>query len=773
MADKQLKIVITAEDLASPKVQNLKKILHSLGLTPEVAGPKEKQSAFSRMLGTPADVATGVLAAGLVRRAFSAVTGGIRDTIKTGAEFEYSMSRVAALTGATGGDFDSLRQRAIEMGAATVFTASQSAEAMGFFALAGFDTAKILKSIKPTLDLAAAGQLGIGQAADISAKIMAGFGLTADQLGPKVDVLAKAFTTSNTDLTMLGDAMKYVGPIARSAGMGFEETTAAVMMLSNAGIQGEMAGTTLRGVILSLANPTADAKAELDKLGITVRDQRGNFLPLVNIIGQFQEKLAGMGSADRLRILGEVFEKRGGAGFAALLDQGPEQLAKFTASLGDAAGTAERIAGVQLNNLKGDFEQLAGAAESLKIALESSVDSPLRRIVRSATDAVNVLTMLMQVRDANARTEGKPAPASNAASPGWDRMARVADFLSGGGYSPLQLYLNLQQSQSQNLSLEEAMKATGTGSALAQMKQGERLMRERMAASGMLPEGEAAKARTITAGNAIDMLLSGDDGKTTEALKKRMQKTDDRTPLEKLFDERQEIGRLLDGLQFQSRFADEEHKKRALEGIGIAQKLLDLTLLDVQAEERKANLKARTLEYTEAEKRIVERGKIGEALASIDTERYRLKDLAADPSKAGSYNAGAILAVREAGGVFASERARLGEIAFGTDADEAQRRAAMAKIAELDALTARGKGRALEDYARGKSGGVASLPTLQSSRFLTGVAEGGRERIARESIQVQKDQLTELRKVVAAAEATAKAIEDGLANAFFLSPAGL
>ena len=183
------------------------------------------------------------------------------------AGFEQKMARVKALTGATGKDFDRLSTKAKQLGESTVFSASQAAEAMSSFALAGYDVEKILRAIGPTLDLAAAGQLDVAQAADIAVKIMSGMGLEVEQLGQTLDVLTKAMTTANTDLPMLGDAMKYVGPIAKNAGLALEEIVAAVQLLSNAGIQGEMAGTTLRGMLAVADQPQRRGQAEARRTG--------------------------------------------------------------------------------------------------------------------------------------------------------------------------------------------------------------------------------------------------------------------------------------------------------------------------------------------------------------------------------------------------------------------------------------------------------------------------------------------------------------------------
>lgn len=296
----------------------------------------------------------------------------------TFATFEQSMARVRALTNASETDFQRLAGEAKRLGESTVFSASQAADAMGFFALAGFDVEQILRAIGPTLNLAAAGQLEIAQAADIAAKIMAGMGIEADRLGESVDVLTKAMTTANTDLLQLGDAMKFVGPIAKSAGIAFEEIVAAIQLLSNAGIQGEMAGTSLRGAILSLTSPSREAADTLKELGVSVLDAQGNVRPLADIIDDLNRAMEGMGSGQRLEVLGTIFPARQAAGMAELLSQGADRLREYRGALEDAGGTASRIAGVQLNTLRGQVTILRSALEGLGIAVGESLVGPLR-----------------------------------------------------------------------------------------------------------------------------------------------------------------------------------------------------------------------------------------------------------------------------------------------------------------------------------------------------------------------------------------------------------
>lgn len=326
----------------------------------------------------------------LVTASVAAITPlAVSGTIFAG--FEQRMARVKALTGATGREFQRLSDEARRLGESTVFSASQAADAMSFFALAGFDVAQILRSIGPTLNLAAAGQLEIAEAADIAAKIMAGMGIEADRLGNAVDVLTKAMTTANTDLGQLGDAMKFIGPIAKSAGIEFEEVVAAIQLLSNAGIQGEMAGTTLRGALLSLTSSSKEAAGKLKELGVSVIDAEGGVRSLADIIGDLNGAMAGMGSGQRLEILGNIFNARQAAGVAELLSQGAGKLRQYTQSLRESGGVAERIAGTQLNTLRGDAVILKSALEGLAIAVGEAIVGPLRVLANAAAKVTSAL----------------------------------------------------------------------------------------------------------------------------------------------------------------------------------------------------------------------------------------------------------------------------------------------------------------------------------------------------------------------------------------------
>lgn len=275
---------------------------------------------------------------------------------KVAADFETGMNRVRAVSGATGDDFVKLRNQAKELGATTQFSATQAADAMGFLAQAGFKADQILGSMPDTLKLASAAQLDLASSADIVSNVLTGFQLPVSELSRGVDVLTKTFTSSNTDLTQLGQAMKFVGPIASGLGTSFEETTAALGLLGNAGLQAGTAGTGLRRILNTVTK-------EADKLGITSVDSAGKMLPLADIMEQLERQ--GFTTAEAL----EVFGDRGGPAISALLGQGSAALRELTGELQNAGGTADRVSKIQMEGLRGQLLTLKSAAEGLAISL--------------------------------------------------------------------------------------------------------------------------------------------------------------------------------------------------------------------------------------------------------------------------------------------------------------------------------------------------------------------------------------------------------------------
>lgn len=283
--------------------------------------------------------------------------------ITTAGDFQASMNRVKAVSGATGDEFAALENQARELGATTQFSSSQAAEAMGFLAMAGFDANEIMTALPGTLDLAAAGAIELGQAADIASNILSGYGMETEEIGRLNDILAKTFTSTNVNMQMLGESFKYVGPVAMSAGLAIEETSAAIGLLGNAGIQGSEAGTALRGAIARLLAPTAAVEDALLDLGVSVVDSQGQLLPLADILEQLGE--AGADTADMMTIFG----LEAGPAMQALLTQGSDALRELTGELETSGGTAAEIAAVQMEGFNGAVMGLKSAWEGLLLTV--------------------------------------------------------------------------------------------------------------------------------------------------------------------------------------------------------------------------------------------------------------------------------------------------------------------------------------------------------------------------------------------------------------------
>lgn len=289
--------------------------------------------------------------------------------LKVAGDFELGMNNVRAVSGATGDQFEKLSDQAKDLGRTTQYTAAQASEAMGFLAMAGFKADEIFSAMPGTLELAASAQLDLGQAADIVSNILTGYGMEVEQLGRVNDVLVKSLTSTNTNLTQLGEAFKYAGPVAKSAGLEFEETAAALGLMGNGGIQASMAGTALRGAVVRLLKPTKEVHDALDELGLASSDlvtSSGGLRPLAEIIEVLEKK--GANTSQMMALFG----LRAGPAMEVLLSQGSKAMRELTGELENAGGTAAEIAGVQMEGFVGAMRAARSAFEGFMIALSES-----------------------------------------------------------------------------------------------------------------------------------------------------------------------------------------------------------------------------------------------------------------------------------------------------------------------------------------------------------------------------------------------------------------
>ncbi|TJZ71375.1 phage tail tape measure protein [Bacillus amyloliquefaciens] len=335
---------------------------------------------------------------GLIQKASLAVGGavvaGIGVSVKKAADFEEAMSRVKAISGATGQDFEDLKNIAAKMGAETKYTAVEAAEGLQYLAMAGFSVKAQVGSLPAVLNLAAASGEGLGRSADIVSNIMTGFGIKAEDSGHAVDVLVKAMTTANTDLPQLGDAMKFVAPVAHSLGYSIEDTATAVAKMSDAGIQGSMAGTALRASLLHLTNPVGQSAKAMKKYGIEVKDAHGNLKPIPELVGHISKQFEGMTSAQKTAAAAQLVGVEAASGFVTLLGVGEKGLRNYSKTLKEAGGTADKVAKTQMDNLKGSFEQFTSALDGLGIAIGNEFLPTFRKIVDTGTKVVEFLSEL-------------------------------------------------------------------------------------------------------------------------------------------------------------------------------------------------------------------------------------------------------------------------------------------------------------------------------------------------------------------------------------------
>jgi TP901 family phage tail tape measure protein len=306
--------------------------------------------------------------------------------IKTGADFEESMSKVAAISGATGEDFKKLENQAKELGASTKFSASEAAAGMQYLAMAGFKTQDILSAMPGLLDLAAAGAMDLGRAADITSNIMSGFGIEASKAGHVADVLAKASSSANTNVQQLGEAMVYLAPVSKTLGWTMEEATAAVMALSDAGIQGAQAGAAFSTSLGRLAKPTKEMQSVMKELGLSFFDAQGNMKPLPAIIAELERATKGMTAEQKSAVLTTLFGAEAYKHWAVLVDKGSEALAENIYMLENADGAAKQMADTMSENTKGAWKEFQSAVEGLSIALSDTLLPIVTSVIKKFTE---------------------------------------------------------------------------------------------------------------------------------------------------------------------------------------------------------------------------------------------------------------------------------------------------------------------------------------------------------------------------------------------------
>lgn len=319
--------------------------------------------------------------------------GAFAFPVMQAAEFERKLSEAQAVMQASTEEMGAFEEEAKQLGRTTEYTASQAAEGFLMLGRAGIKGEEALKALPVALNLAQAGAMDLGTATDIVTNIMTSFNLEASKLPSVSDKLTAAFTNSNSTLSELGEAFKYVGSIAASMGGDFSDVVTALGALHNAGIKASMAGTALRGTLSALLNPTRDEAALMAELsdriggaGLQITDAQGNFVGFVNIVKQLEQ--AGITGGEAMRLFGD----RAGPGMAALVNIGSKALEDFLSKVEKSDGVTQRVAEDMNKNLVGAWKNFMSALEGLSITVGDQIKPTIEAVLRSLEDLINGVT---------------------------------------------------------------------------------------------------------------------------------------------------------------------------------------------------------------------------------------------------------------------------------------------------------------------------------------------------------------------------------------------
>ena len=394
----------------------------------ESAGSEAEKSAnggWSVLNQVIADLATNA-----IQQAINKLQDFAKETMNLGIDFSTSMSNVQAISGATGDEIAMLEQKARDLGATTVFSASDVADGFGYMAMAGWDTQQMMDGIAGVLDLAASSGEDLATTSDIVTDALTAFGMGAEDAGRLADVMAAASSNANTNVSMLGESFKYVAPVAGALGYSAEDTAVALGLMANSGIKASQGGTALRTMLTNMAKPTDDMAYAMEQLGVSLSDDEGNMYSLREVMDQLRsgfgdlmiseeefneeqrllkvalddgaisqkeydeqlnalvERAYGAEGAEKARYAAMLSGKEGMSGMLAIVNASEQDYGKLTAAIETSSGAAEQMAGVMNDNLGGDIKEMNSALEEFKLKIFDSIQQPMRDIVQFITGSV-------------------------------------------------------------------------------------------------------------------------------------------------------------------------------------------------------------------------------------------------------------------------------------------------------------------------------------------------------------------------------------------------
>ncbi|MBS6263962.1 MAG: phage tail tape measure protein [Clostridium sp.] len=341
--------------------------------------------------------------------ASAGITGALAASTAAGASFESQMSTVQAISQASESEMARLKALAKQMGIETKFSATEAGQGLEYMAMAGWDVDSMLAGLPGIMNLAAPSEEDLGQVSDIVTDAMTAFNLEASRSAEFADVLAQASARSNTDVAMMGQTFKYVAPVAGALGFSIQDTATAIGLMANAGIKGEQAGTSLRAIFSRIVKPTAEVASAMERIGLSVTNSDGSMRSLDEILRDLRAGFSGLSESERASTAASLAGQEAMSGMLALVNASDEDYEKLSDSIYHAKGAAEEMAGVRMDNLKGDVTLLKSSAEGAGIAIYEGLSEPLREGVQTGTEWLNSFTESVEENLPTIRREVKSA----------------------------------------------------------------------------------------------------------------------------------------------------------------------------------------------------------------------------------------------------------------------------------------------------------------------------------------------------------------------------
>lgn len=336
----------------------------------------------------------------LIRTAIGTITTAIIGigtyATKVGSDFEAGMSKVKAISGATAEEIDRLTEKAKEMGQKTKFSATESAEAFQYMAMAGWKTEDMLNGIEGIMNLAAASGEDLASVSDIVTDALTAFGLQAKDSAHFADVLAKASSNSNTNVGLMGETFKYVAPLAGSMKYSVEDTAVAIGLMANAGIKGSQAGTALRSMLTRLVKPPKDAAQALTALNISAKNSDGTMKPLSQTLQELRKKFSKLSDSQKSSYAASIAGQEAMSGMLAIVNASDEDFNKLTESIKNSDGASKEMADTMNDNVKGALTLLKSNVESVGIKLYDKIKEPLKKLINEVSKYVSKIPTLLK-----------------------------------------------------------------------------------------------------------------------------------------------------------------------------------------------------------------------------------------------------------------------------------------------------------------------------------------------------------------------------------------